>query len=265
MMKIGLIAIGDEILSGRRQDKHLGHLVSLLDARGLELSWARFVRDDRQAIVAVLEEAFKSHDLVFCCGGIGSTPDDHTRQCAALALNRPMLPHPEAQALIWERIQTLGQEKGWPVEPDHPDTLRRLEMGVFPEGASIVPNSYNQIPGFSVGTVYFLPGFPVMAWPMMAWVLDEHYAHLHGSQATTELFVIVQGTMEATLTPLMVDIENKFPGVKVFSLPSVAHEIHGPHIELGVKGKGHLVEEAFVYLQQQLNGMGVHHCTTSDT
>ncbi|HKX44947.1 MAG TPA: competence/damage-inducible protein A, partial [Burkholderiaceae bacterium] len=126
-------------------------------------------------------------------------------------------------------------EQGTPTEEDHPDTQRRLQMGVFPEGAEIIPNPYNKIPGFSVADVHFVPGFPVMAWPMIEWVLDTHYAHLHARSGPREKSVIVFGAMEATLTPLMEAIEARFPGIKVFSLPSVDHPEWGRHIELGVK------------------------------
>ena len=74
-----------------------------------------------------------------------------------------------------------------------------------------------------------------MAWPMIEWVLDERYAHLHGGSRSVERSVIVYGAMEASLTPLMQAIESRFDGVKVFSLPSVDHPVHGRHIELGVK------------------------------
>ena len=84
-MNIGLIIVGDEILSGKRQDKHLSKFIEILKARGLQLSWARYVGDERPAITAALRDAFASGDLVFSTGGIGATPDDQTRQCAALA------------------------------------------------------------------------------------------------------------------------------------------------------------------------------------
>jgi molybdopterin-biosynthesis enzyme MoeA-like protein len=84
-MNIGLIIVGDEILSGKRQDKHLAKVIELLAARGLALSWARYAGDDRPRITQDLRDAFAGGDLVFCCGGIGATPDDHTRQCAAAA------------------------------------------------------------------------------------------------------------------------------------------------------------------------------------
>jgi len=119
-----------------------------------------------------------------------------------------------------------------------------------------VPNPYNKIPGFSVDHVHFVPGFPVMAWPMIEWVLDRRYADLHGGARTVERSVIVFGAMEATLTPLMEDIEARFAGVRVFSLPSVDHPVFGRHIELGVKGANDPVE-AFAALRAGLDLPGV--------
>ena len=237
-MNIGLIIVGDEILSGKRQDRHLSKVIELLAARGLMLSWARYVGDERPRITAALREAFASGELVFSTGGIGATPDDHTRQCAAAALGVPLALHPEAKALILERMRDVAAEQGVPFEPDRADNVHRLNMGVFPAGASIVPNPYNKIPGFSCGHVHFVPGFPVMAWPMIEWVLDQRYADLHGGARTLERSVIVYGAMEASLTPLMEDVEARFPGVRVFSLPSMDHPEWGRHIELGVKGRG---------------------------
>ena len=235
-MNIGLVIVGDEILSGKRQDKHLAKVIELLAARGLVLSWARYVGDDRPRITADLKHAFDSGDLVFSCGGIGATPDDHTRQCAAAALGVELALHPQARDLIMERMRDVAAEQGLQFEPERSDNVHRLNMGVFPVGAQIIPNPYNKIAGFSVGDVHFVPGFPVMAWPMIEWVLDQRYVHLHGGAQTAERSVIVFGAMEASLTPLMDDIESRFPGVKVFSLPSVDHPAYGKHIELGVKG-----------------------------
>lgn len=256
-MNFGLIVIGDEILSGKRQDKHLSKVIELLGARGLALAWARFVGDDRARITATLRDAFASGDVVFSCGGIGATPDDHTRQCAAAALGVPLELHPQARELILERMRDVAAEQGVPFEPDRPDNVHRLNMGMFPRGATIVPNPYNKIPGFSVGDVHFLPGFPVMAWPMIEGLLDGRYAALHGSQRQTERSVIVMGSMEATLTPLMEAVEREHPAVRVFSLPSVDHPQYGRHIELGVKGPAGAVGTAFAQLRAGLQTLGV--------
>lgn len=256
-MNIGLIIIGDEILSGKRQDKHLPKVIELLASRGLMLSWARYVGDDRARITEALSHAFGSGDLVFSCGGIGATPDDHTRQCAAAALGVPLELHPEARALIVERMRDVAAEQGVPFEPDRPDNVHRLNMGVFPAGAQIIPNPYNKIPGFHVGHVHFVPGFPVMAWPMIEWALDQRYADLQRGSRQVEHSVIVFGSMEATLTPLMEDVEARFPDIKVFSLPSVDHPQWGRHIELGVKGAAERVPAAFAALRTGLEAFSV--------
>jgi len=254
---IGLIIIGDEILSGKRADKHLPKTIDLLKARGLALDYADYVGDSPERITATLRRAFASGDLVFSCGGIGATPDDHTRQCAARALGLDLVLHPQAAAMIRERMQDVALEQGLVYEPDRPDNLHRLNMGLFPAGAGIIPNPYNKIAGFSCGSVYFVPGFPVMAWPMMEWVLDTHYTHLFQNAAWIEQSVIVFGAMEATLTPLMETIEADFVGIKVFSLPSVDHPEYGRHIELGVKGRPELVIQAYPALLAGLRSFEV--------
>ena len=253
----GLIIIGDEILSGKRADKHLPRVVDLLKARGLQLAYADYEGDSPPRITATLKRAFASGDIVFSCGGIGATPDDHTRRCAARALGLDLVLHPQAEALIRERMQDMAREQGVAYEPDRSDNIHRLNMGMFPRGAQIVPNPFNKIAGFSHGSVHFLPGFPVMAWPMIEWVLDTHYAHLCRSEVWIEKSVIVFGSMEATLTPLMEQIERKHSGVKVFSLPSVDHPQYGRHIELGVKGEPALVEQAYQGLIRGLKDFNV--------
>jgi len=201
--RFGLIIIGDEILSGKRADKHLPKVIELLKARGLQLDYAEYIGDVPQRITATLKRAFASGDVVFSTGGIGATPDDHTRQCAAKALGVELALHPQAAALITERMQEIAKQQGTVYVPDDPDNMHRLNMGVFPVGAQIIPNPYNKIAGFSYGSVHFVPGFPVMAWPMIEWVLDKHYPHLFQSAGWIEKSVIVFGAMEAALTPLM--------------------------------------------------------------
>ncbi len=249
--KFGLIIIGDEIMSGKRTDKHLPKVIELMAERGLQLDYAEYVGDTPERITATLKRAFDSGDVVFSTGGIGATPDDHTRQCAAKALGVELVLHPEAEALIRERMQDTARDNGTTYEPEHPDNIHRLNMGVFPVGAQIIVNPYNKIPGFSCvgelgrGAVHFVPGFPVMAWPMVANVLDSQYGHLFQKSTYIEKSVIVFGSMEATLTPLMISLERDHSGVKVFSLPSVDHPTYGRHIELGVKGEPDAVNKAY--------------------
>ncbi len=246
----GALIIGDEILSGRRSDKHLPQLIAMLQERGLSLAYAHVLGDDPARITQQLQDLFASTDVVFSFGGIGATPDDHTRQCAAAALGQELALHPHARELITERMRDIAQQQGQPFDADHPDNVHRLNMGVFPQTASLIHNPYNKIPGFACtgpggARVYFVPGFPVMAWPMVAEVLDSEYAEWFAPGAWVERSVIVYGAMEAALTPLMERVERDHAGVKVFSLPSVDHPEHGKHIELGVKGAAAAVEAAY--------------------
>jgi molybdopterin-biosynthesis enzyme MoeA-like protein len=259
-LNVGLIIVGDEILSGKRADKHMPKVIELLSARGLSLSWVRYVGDERPRITAALRDAFASGEAVFSCGGIGATPDDHTRQCAAAALGVDLALHPDAKALIVERMQDVAREQGEVFDEHRPDNVHRLQMGVFPVGSTLIPNPYNKIPGFSCrpagapegAGVHFVPGFPVMAWPMIEWVLDQQYVPWFSQQRRMERSVIVFGAIEASLTPLMESIEARHPAVRVFSLPSVDHPQWGKHIELGVKGG---VDETEVAYRDLLKGL----------
>lgn len=236
-MAFGLFIIGDEILSGKRTDQHFPRVRDLLAERGLGLAWAHYLGDDPARIRQALAHSFSSDDIVFCCGGIGATPDDHTRQAAAQALGRELVLHPEAERLISERTLAVGL----------PLTPGRLRMGEFPAGAEIIPNPVNQIPGFRVERHWFVPGFPEMAWPMLEWALDTHYADLFHRHPVAEHARIVHGLAEATLTPLMEDVERRWPAVKVFSLPRL--NPRGYEIELGVKGPPDAARAAFEHLE----------------
>ena len=254
--RIRLIIIGDEILSGRRTDKHFAHLVGLLKARGLALHSAQIISDDPADIELVLKQSFATGDVVFCCGGIGATPDDQTRQAAARALGTQLALHPEAAALITER--TLDQAKAGQGNADMslPENQQRLQMGVFPVGAEIVPNPYNKIPGFFIQNHTFMPGFPVMAWPMMEWTLDNRYAHLHHQVTQTEHSFLAFSLPESRITPSLEQLERQWPGVKAFSLPSVGDNQQRPHIELGVKGEPQQCAEALAFLRAEVLQLG---------
>ena len=113
-------------------------------------------------------------------------------------------------------------------------TPQRLKMGEFPLGSRIIPNPYNRIPGFSVNHHHFLPGFPQMAWPMMAWVLDHQYRELFAAGSVAEDAIIVRGAGESMLIDLMNSCLERHPGLKVFSLPHMSDQDR--YIELGVRG-----------------------------
>ena len=254
-MAIGLIIIGDEILSGKRTDQHFPKVVQILAARGLQLGWAEYLGDDPARITAALKRTFASGDIVFSCGGIGATPDDHTRQAAADALGLPLVLHQQGKDNIQQRILEMAREAGQQVDLQSPENLHRLKMAEFAEGAALIPNPYNNVAGFALGTHYFVPGFPVMAWPMIEWVLDTHYADLFNREPRAEHATLVYEAAESSLTPLMVALEAQYPRVKVFSLPSVGDAQTRRHIELGVKGEPGQAGEAYARLCAELERM----------
>lgn len=223
-MDIGLIIVGNEILSGKRRDKHLSRVIELLAARGMALSWARIVGDDHAAISGAIADSRTGRNLVFCCGGIGATPDDRTRQAAANAFARPIERHPEAVALI----EAEYGERAYP---------RRVLMAEFPRGAGLIPNPVNRVAGFFVEHHHFVPGFPDMAWPMIEWVLDTRYPQLRNAHPPEEFGMRVIGnSAESDLLDIMEAVLAAYPAIELSSLPFRGDAERPRHVELGVKG-----------------------------
>lgn len=254
--RVGLIIVGDEILSGRRQDKHFSKVVELLSARGMKLAWAEFQPDDRDTLVAAYRRSFATGDIVFSCGGIGATPDDHTRQAAAAALGVGLTLHPEAEAAIVQRTHDLAEKGQGTTDMSTPENQQRLQMGVFPVGAEIIPNPYNRIPGFFIREHSFVPGFPVMAWPMLEWTLDTRYRSLQHTVQHAEHSFLVFNMPESRIALSMQTLETRWPKVKAFSLPSMGDAGGQPHIELGVKGDPEPAAAALEFLRAEVVRLG---------
>ena len=245
-MNFGAIIIGDEILSGKRIDKHFAKITQLLGARGLRLSWAEYLSDERQRIAATLKRSFAAGDVVFSFGGIGNTPDDQTRQAAAEALGVDLLLHPDAEREIRGRFG------------DEANPIRML-LGTFPRGVDIVPNPFNRIPGFRVRDHHFLPGFPQMAHPMAEWALDTFYADLFNRNPVVDKAFLLTGpnAYESALLDLMERIVANYPALRLFSLPSVGEDGQRRHLELGVEGEVALVNQAMEEIRQEVERRGI--------
>jgi molybdopterin-biosynthesis enzyme MoeA-like protein len=260
MQRIGLIIVGDEILSGKRADRHLAKVIEILGARKLRLHWAHYVGDDRVAIAEVLRRSLAGDDVVFVCGGIGATSDDHTRQAAAAALGVDLELHPQAAELIAQRCAEMAAEGRGSADMSTPENRQRLKMGEFPCGARIVANPFNRVPGFAIGRHFFLPGFPAMAWPMIEATLDQELAGQVAAEVTTERSMLVFDTPESLIAPLMEEVEACFAGIRAFSLPSLGDGRDGRpqrrHIELGVKGDPATVDAAFERMQRGVEALG---------
>jgi molybdopterin-biosynthesis enzyme MoeA-like protein len=167
--KLFALIIGTEILNRRRVDKHFDFMTKILGPYGLKLSGSLIIEDDPALIVQTLKFlASQPNALIFSFGGIGSTPDDYTRKCAAIALrDGELYTHPEAKAIIEER---LG-ENAYP----HP-----IHMADLPRGAQLIDNPVNKMPAFSLDERYFfMPGFPEMSHPMVEEILQRLFPRSH--------------------------------------------------------------------------------------
>ncbi len=237
-MKFGLVVIGDEILSGRRRDTHVDWFRQLLRQQGHMLHWVQVLPDEPELLIRQFAHTMAAGEKVFSCGGIGATPDDHTRACAAVAANQPLVRHQEAQALI---------EKQFP-DSAHP---HRVRMADLPQNSQLIPNPVNNVPGFSINEHYFMPGFPDMAHPMGQWVLAQYYPS--EQQSEKELSLRVYGVSENELMPILEKLTRTWPQLKLFSLPCMGEV---SFVELGFRGVQQL-QEAFQQLCDELEGEGI--------
>lgn len=232
----GLIIVGDEILSGKRTDRHLPFAIELLNRYGHELSWVSIVGDQYEILRDCLQASMSKSDIVFSFGGIGATPDDITRQCAADAAGTKLERHKEAAALINNRF-------------GHDTTDRRLQMADLPSGATLIPNPVNQVAGFSLDNHHFVPGFPQMAHPMLEWVMQKKYAKLKRA-ADLEKICVIKNSPESELIPTMKSILADYPAIRLSSLPSTQKD---GIVELGIKGRKIDVKDAYKALTSALS------------
>jgi len=154
-----VLVIGDEILSGRTKDKNIGYIADYCTAIGIDLKEVRVVSDDEAAIVEALNALRAKFTYVFTTGGIGPTHDDITADCVAKAFGVPLDFHPEAIAIMKERLAKMGGELN----------EARMRMTRIPRGAQLVANKVSGAPGFWIGNVITMAGIP----SVMQAMLDE--------------------------------------------------------------------------------------------
>jgi molybdenum cofactor synthesis domain-containing protein len=145
-----VLVIGDEILSGRTKDKNIGFIADYLTAIGIDLKEVRVISDDETAIVEALNALRARYTYVFTTGGIGPTHDDITAECVAKAFGVPIEHHPEAVAILKERMAKIGGELN----------EARLRMARIPQGAALVKNKVSGAPGFWIENVIVMAGVP---------------------------------------------------------------------------------------------------------
>ena len=241
--RFGIIVIGDEILNGRRKDRHFQGIGDRIRMRGYGIAWLRILSDDPAYLEEELRRTMSEDRPVFCCGGIGATPDDHTRACAAKAAGVPIEAHKEFIDIL---VDKFGDE-AYPT---------RVRMADLPKGSALIPNPYNRIPGFYINQHYFMPGFPDMAHPMADWVLEQFYPVMNPERQKA---VWVEGAIESKLVPIMDRMMEKYPKQKLFSLPRLGEH---PRIELGYRGDE--IEQPFKDLLDELDAGGFTYTDSCD-
>jgi molybdenum cofactor synthesis domain-containing protein len=199
-----LVVIGDEILSGRTQDKNVAQLASWLNEQGIRLGEVRIVPDDSGRIGEAVNALRDRHDYLFTTGGIGPTHDDITVDAIAAAFGVPVIVHPEARAILEDYYR------------DRPGGLNeaRLRMARTPEGAELIANPYSGAPGVKMGNVYILAGVPNIA----ASMLEALTGKLEGGRPVVSVTVGARAA-ESEVAELLRQTEAAHPGVAIGSYP----------------------------------------------
>lgn len=199
-----LAVIGDEILSGRTQDKNVAQLATWLNDQGIRLAEVRIVPDDTAKIGEAVNALRAAHDYLFTTGGIGPTHDDITVDAIAAALGVPVVVHPEARRLLEDHYRGRGIEL----------SESRLRMARVPEGAELIPNASSGAPGVKWGNIYILAGVPHIA----ASMLEGLTGKLQGGRPVVSVTVGARAP-ESEVAELLERLEKANPGVAIGSYP----------------------------------------------
>jgi molybdopterin-biosynthesis enzyme MoeA-like protein len=240
MKLIDAIIIGDEILSGKREDKHLRYLTQKLRKAGFALNKADFIPDDLDTIISTIRS--KLSRVVFCFGGIGATPDDCTREAAARAHDLIIERHLEATKCIEKQFG----EDAYP---------KRILTADLPYQANLIPNSINNIPGFSINDHHFMPGFPEMSWPMLDWLLETYYRDNQLKIDIKDSSVWIDNVSESQLIDLMNQIISNNKDIKLYCLPKMDPK---KTLELGIKGSSKNVDKAIKEIKSNLSHLNIN-------
>lgn len=202
MVNASLLIIGDEILSGRTQDKNLGYLAKWLNEAGIQLAEVRVVPDIEQEIIDAVNAMRTKHDYVFTTGGIGPTHDDITSESIAKAFGREHMIHPEA----FRRLEAHYAEDDF--------TKARQRMAYTPEGADLVDNPVSIAPGFQVENVFVLAGVP----KIMQAMLEQLRPRLKGGKTILSETLAIKAP-ESEMAAVLQNIEAAQDGLSVGSYP----------------------------------------------
>ena len=234
-----LLVIGDEILSGRTQDKNVGHVAVWLNRQGIRLVEVRIVPDDQARIAEAVNALRSAHDYLFTTGGIGPTHDDITVDSIAAAFGVPVIVHPEARRILEAYYASRGGV-----------TDARLRMARVPEGAELIPNGFSGAPGVRMGNVYILAGVPSIA----ANMLEALDGRLEGGRPMISLTVGAY-VAESEVADLLREAEAAHPGVAIGSYPFMRDGVHGANFVMR-SDDADLAERTAKELQRRLSEAG---------
>jgi molybdenum cofactor synthesis domain-containing protein len=198
-----LLVIGDEILSGRTQDKNVAQVALWLNMQGIRLSEVRVVPDDLEVIGRAVVELKARNDYLFTTGGIGPTHDDITVDAIARALEVPVVIHPKARKVLEDYYVTRGGL-----------TDARLRMARVPEGAELIENRMSGAPGIRMGNIYILAGVPHIAGLMLEALTNR----LEGGRPMLSR-TIGCWVPESEIADLLREIEESHAGAQIGSYP----------------------------------------------
>jgi molybdenum cofactor synthesis domain-containing protein len=201
-MKAALIIIGNEILSGRTQDKNLSYLAKWLNEIGIQLSEVRIIRDEEGIIIETVNYLRKTYNYVFTTGGIGPTHDDITSLSIARAFNVDLEINDKALSILKEYYK------------DSELTDARMKMTMMPKGAELVENPISRAPGFKMENVFVMAGIPLI----MQGMLEGARQYLKGGDVIKSSSVDVF-TPESNVAEELAQLQNKFPNVEIGSYP----------------------------------------------
>jgi molybdenum cofactor synthesis domain-containing protein len=203
MWTAALVVIGDEILSGRTQDKNVAQVATWLNEQGIRLVEVRIVPDDAERIAAAVNELRAAHDYLFTTGGIGPTHDDITVDSIAAALGLGVVIHPEAKAML----EGYYRERGGLTEA-------RLRMARVPDGADLIRNQLSGAPGIRLGNIFILAGVPHIC----AGMLDALTGTLEGGRPLVSV-TLGAWAAESEVADLLRETEQANAGVAIGSYP----------------------------------------------
>lgn len=201
-MKASLIIIGNEILSGRTQDKNLSYLANWLNEIGIQLSEVRVIRDEEEIIVQTVNHLRSVYDYVFTTGGIGPTHDDITSLCIAKAFGVELEVNSGALSILKEYYK------------DGELTDARMKMTMMPKGSELIENPISRAPGFKMENVFILAGIP----SIMQGMLEGARKYLKGGDIVKSKSIDVF-TPESTVADVLTNLQKKYSDVEIGSYP----------------------------------------------